>query len=867
MGSGLMHMSFDHIEENRDISPLGANFMPRPRVDRIFDKATRSNLVYVIAGAGCGKTQAVHHYIKQQTDAVVRWMHLSESDNIGSRYWESLTHNISLDNPELAAKLRELGFPDTGARFKQFAGIVRAYEHKSRKTFFVQDDFHSIHSEQVLAFAERCAHLHIPGVCEIFISRKAPEINDISLFSKGKISVIDEDDLRFRDDEISDLLKQSKISFSAGDLPRISESTKGWALAVKLLSLVLTRTQQRLDCALTTMKQNVFKLFETETFGDFPDSVKKSLVQLSLVSSLPQAPLNEIFGDFSFAQYAPKLTSFVWLDSFIGEYRIHPLFLEFLEAKQDMLTSEEHLDIYDRAARWCSENDRYMDAISYFAKARQFGRLLELMLTYPFKLPPDTCGYILDILEGITPDNGGDDPNVVLLKALFIPRLHVGMGRFEDAAEYPRKAIQEMAGQDEPTAHYLRYIAYNNLAYIDTYTCTATHKYDFLQHLRSAVEGFLHTVVTPADIKGPFGVAEVRSFACLVGEGATVGEFDQFLESSIGAASYLEQCHHAMYWGYDDLVACEIAYFKNQLDIAGRHAHNAIMKAREMKQHSIEAMAQHYLLRIAMHEGDYPLTSEMLKQLRDHLDNPDFWNRQLLYDLFVGSFYIHIGLPGMAPSWLAIDEKDADSEIHIPTRELFVGVRYHIAAKKYKQALAILCNSYPREPQERFYFGELTFLLLFAVTRFMTGDVDGAVADFTKAYEASFGGLFEMPFIELSKSFHVLASAARERGSGGIPEKWLAATERKASIYAKKAAVISNSFKRAQKLKDNVVLSEREREVLQDLYHGLSREEIAENRHLSINTVKTVLRSVFIKLGAYNNVDAIRIAIEKRLID
>jgi len=54
---------------------------------------------------------------------------------------------------------------------------------------------------------------------------------------------------------------------------------------------------------------------------------------------------------------------------------------------------------------------------------------------------------------------------------------------------------------------------------------------------------------------------------------------------------------------------------------------------------------------------------------------------------------------------------------------------------------------------------------------------------------------------------------------------------------------------------------------LSDLYHGLSREEIAATRHISINTVKTVLQSVYIKLGANNNVDAIRIAIEKKLVE
>ena len=855
------------ILKARDASLLTSNFMPRLRIDKLFEKATACDVVYVVAGAGCGKTQAVHHYIMQQPDAVVRWLQLTESDNIGSRYWENLTHGISYDNPELAAKMRELGFPETLARFKQFSEIVSEMEHDTQKTYVVLDDFHFIKSKQMLTFVQRCGQLRLPGACEIIISRNEPDINTVALFSRGKASMISEEDLRFNDDEIAEFLKQSGITFSTDDIIRVSEATKGWALAIKLLSLVLMRTDQNLDRALETMKQNVFKLFETEAFDDFPESVQKKLVQLSLISNLPQTTLSDIISDSFFVQYAPMLKSFVWYDSLIGEYRIHPLFLEFLQTKQFVLSEEERLDTYNQAARWCLENKCYLDAISYFAKSHQYDSLLEMMLSYPVKLPPDTCGFILGISEGLVPDaRDENNDSILLVKALFEPRMYLGLGRYREAEERALEAIREHEHTGTPISFYLLYIAYINLAYLDMYTCTATHEYKAPLYLEKATLCLNRATVPPTESEGPFGVADVRSFACLVGEGAEYAEFDLFLESSKQSTMYIAQNPHDMYWGYDDLVACELAFFRNKLDDASRHAGNAILKARGKKQHSIEAMAQHYLLRVAIHEGDYPMTNEMLKQLRSHLDNPGFWNRQLLHDLFVGSFYIHIGLPDMAPQWLAIDDKDTDTEVHIPTRELIVGVRYYIARKKYQQALAVLINSFPREPHERFHFGELIISLLLAVVQQKTGETDGAVSNFQKAYEMSFNGEFEMPFIEMGKAFSPLAAAVRERGDNKIPVEWLASIERKASVYVKKTAIVANAFKRAQKLIEPVSLSEREQEVLRDLYHGLSREEIAENRYLSINTVKSVLRSVFNKLDANNNVDAIRIALEKDLL-
>ncbi|MCL2775095.1 MAG: LuxR C-terminal-related transcriptional regulator [Oscillospiraceae bacterium] len=844
------------------------NYVPRHRIDRLFDRLIRRKLVYVIAGAGYGKTQAVYHYIKQQTDVVVRWLQLTENDNIGFHYWESITYNISLDNPELAAKLREFGFPETLARFKQFAEILKSTRRHSNKTFIILDDFHVIYSKQALIFAERCAYLEIPGICMIIISRQEPEINAVSLFSRGKAGIVTEDELRFTEKEIADFLKQRGIPFAAKNLPQFIGATKGWVLAINLLSLVLKKIPNNLNHALETMKQNIFKLLETEAFNDFPESVQKNLVKLSLVSSVPLTPLHEIFGDASFIQRTPQLTSFMWFDSFIGDYRIHPLYLEFLQSKQHVFSYEEKQDTYRWAAQWCSENNFYMNAIKYYAKSRQFERMLEVFLSYPFKMPYDACEYFLNILEKLDPDNKEkNNRSVLLLKNYFIPIFLIGMGRFEDAREFSLNVIRKWEISDTPFSLYLLYITYSTLAYIDTYICTITHKYDSPMYTKKAAEYFKLSSSSPVKITGAYTVADVRSFACVVGEGAERSEFDKFLDAARETAVNIAETYHNMYCGYEDLVACEFAFIKNQLDTARSYAHGAILKAREKKQYSIEAMTEQYLFRIAIYEGDYSLTKEILKQLREHLDNPDFWSRQLLYDLFTGLFYVQTGLPEMVPSWLVMDEKETTSEVRIPIRELIVSVKYYIASQKYTQALAVLCNSYPREPHERFLFGELTLSLLTAVAQFKTGDITEAMKSFQKAYQLSFQGEFEMPFIELGKNIHLLTVAASNQPGCVIPEEWLKTIERKASIYSKKTAFIRNSFKKDKNMKDNIQLSEREQEVLNDLYHGLSREEIAANRYLSINTVKKILQSIYIKLDANNNVDAIRIAIEKKLVE
>jgi len=849
-------------------NPMTHHIMPRHRLDKMLEEATQCKLVYVIAGAGSGKTQAVRQYIESQKDAVVRWIQLTESDNIGSRYWESLTHIVSIDNPDLSAKLRELGFPETLARFKQFAEITRTTEHRSHKTFLVLDDFHLMHSREALAFAERCAHLQIPGACVIIISRKKPSINIVPLLSKRNVSIITEDELLFTAEEVAEFFCLNKISLSAHEISQLMATTKGWSLAINMFSLMLKRTHNNFKHALDTVRQNIFKLFEIEAWVDLPENIQTVMVKMSLLSDLPILPLHEISTDTKFLQDTPELASFIWLDNYTNDFKIHPLYLEFLQSKQHILSHDEKQETYRKASIWCSENGFNMGAMCYYAKSRQFEHMINTFYTFPFRLPRDASEYYLNILNELDPEeNDKENSRILFLKHYFTPLLLAGMGNHEQAHEHALKVIRKWEQMDTPLSIILLYTTYISLAYIDMFNCTVTHKYNAPEYLKKSIEFYNRLFVLPqTELSNAFLSADIRSFACLVGVGAELTEFDKFLEATNQVESLIAETQHGVYTGYADLVACEYAFFRNQPDLARSHAHNAVLKARERRQYSLVALAQNYLLRIAMLEGNAPLVKVTLKQLSAHLSNQDFWNRQLYFDLYTGAFYAKIGLPDMVARWFVMDEKETASEIQIPSRELYVSGLYYISSKKYKQALTVLCNSYPRDPHERFIFGELRLLLLTAVARIKTGDIEGAMADFESAYQMSYGGIFEMFFIELGKELHSLVSTALSRTDCSISKEWLKTIDGKASIYAKKIAVVAGGIKREMNISDSISLSAREREVLSDLFHGLSREEIALNRYLSINTVKKTLQSIYIKLDAQNNVDAIRIALEKKLV-
>ncbi|GHV87538.1 hypothetical protein AGMMS50255_8340 [Spirochaetia bacterium] len=102
----------------------------------------------------------------------------------------------------------------------------------------------------------------------------------------------------------------------------------------------------------------------------------------------------------------------------------------------------------------------------------------------------------------------------------------------------------------------------------------------------------------------------------------------------------------------------------------------------------------------------------------------------------------------------------------------------------------------------------------------------------------------------------------------GLPVSWLEECRRNAAAYAKKLYAAAELFggpaaentgsKRTAAIP--AALSRRERAVLSHLSQGFTREEIAAAQGLSINTIKSTIRSIYNKLGALNQADAIRVA-------
>ncbi len=88
------------------------------------------------------------------------------------------------------------------------------------------------------------------------------------------------------------------------------------------------------------------------------------------------------------------------------------------------------------------------------------------------------------------------------------------------------------------------------------------------------------------------------------------------------------------------------------------------------------------------------------------------------------------------------------------------------------------------------------------------------------------------------------------------------------NYFSKEIIRIHNNslFSRRKKKQNKVVLSPRELDVLKHIFQEMSTQEIAEELHISINTVDTHRKNLMRKIGAKNMVGLVKYAIQQGLI-
>jgi LuxR family maltose regulon positive regulatory protein len=836
-------------------------FLERPRVDRLLEKALESRVVTVVAGEGCGKTYAVHSFLKKDSRGII-WVQLSERDNLGLHFWENYTEAVRRFNRNAGKFLADLGFPETRPQFDRFLTFLKEKIISPKEYALVFDDIHLIKSTPVLHFMEQATTVPITRNNIVLISRIEPEINTIAFLAKGFLSQITAEDLRFTGEEIDEYFRLCNIPLEAGELERIYQDTEGWALAVGLsLQAVMARRTGGESRPGYQVMDPVRKMVETIFLG-MDRGLQKFLIKLSLIEHWTRSLLETLDPEGENISAMEQYSALIRYDRYLHGYRIHHLFLEFLREKQGDLSRREIKEVCEKGAQWCVENSLFTDAAVDYERAGDYEGLVRLINSLP-RIPPNAVSsFFLELLERLCAENreGADEgENNALLFLRFIdhPRFLMCLGRFEESAGESREAIRWFESlSPSPLRSRILSAAYNNLGTLLLLTCRYTRNYNCLAYFE---RGYHYYLENPEPLRGQVGQSNLSSYIIQMGYPAGPGEIERALNIVTPAIAMASKALDGYLYGSDALAWAELAFYQGDLGKAEQFFRQAVYQGREKKQYEVENRGLFYLMRICIHTGNPAGIRDLRRQLEAQLGIPEYLNRYTIYDIGMGRFYSQIGETGKIASWIKDDSQEGELNFLFHNFDLMVRANCFFTEKQYSRVLEVLNKGGGREYIESFLLGKLEIAALEAAVRFRLGE-EGAFAALEEAYQIAAPNILDMPFIELGEDMRDFAGAALARGDIGIPRSWLETIQTNASAYVKKLSVAVRFLHEEEGRPETVFLTSQERVVLAGLSRGFTRQEIAQKGGLSVGTIKPLIKRVYDKLGAINRADAIRIA-------
>ncbi len=842
-------MSDNIFETNR------TDYLIRPRVSALLKEATRHPLTIVCAGAGYGKTCAVCEFTRK-LEVPVLWMSFSGNDNAGSRFWAKYIRYAAGWDKLFAERCGTLGFPDTEDKLNQFIALRKRHE-PNRKYLFVLDDIHLIQNPAILLFWERVLHTSMKNTSIIFICRELFNINLTDLQVRSLAPTIDENDLNFTESELVSYLSQQGLLVSKQNLLDILADTNGWAFAVNLVARSLKRSPGYAGYAQAAMRQNIFMLMETEAFKTASARMQRFLVRLSLIDHLSADLISTLAGgdDALIAEFK-RQTAYIRFDGIINAYLIHHLFLDFLCTKQSILTKEEIADTYKVAANWCCKNGFEIDALNYWEKTGDYAAIVSLLAALPVQMPVDVALCAANIFER-APSEAADD---IYAFAVMHVRVIIRMGRWEESLALMRQYEERFLRlpDDDVFRNRTLGLIYYSWGNVRALMSTMDGCYDFVTFYAK-----MEACLTKAPIKpDQYANMPIGMWASLVGTPHKDALWE-YIDIAGRSTRHIAHCWGTGTTGIDELCEGELLFYQGNTKDAKPILIGLLQRAPEDGSPEVKQKALFYLLRMALLHGNSAEAEQVIGEMEAMLENESCVHRFLNHDAARGWYFCTLRQPGAVPAWLQERFAPYGHAYFIENMGNQIKARYHYLTRNYPPLLAY-ANKVGR--RESVLYGKVEILVLEACARLQMKDKAAAVDALREAYAAAAPNGIWTPFIELGKDMRTLAAAALRDSGCAIPSEWLETIKRKSASFAKYQSMMISDYQKARSDDHGIVLSIREREILTDLYYGLSRAEIAIKHDVSANTVNSAINNLFSKLGASSVVDVVRIAVTAKLV-
>ncbi|MGO9082859.1 MAG: BTAD domain-containing putative transcriptional regulator [Streptosporangiaceae bacterium] len=369
----------------------------RPRLSERLDRGAASKLMLVSAPAGFGKTTLLSEWLAAGPAApaderLAAWLSLDRDDNHPASFWAyviAALRTVAAGIGESALAL--LQAPQPPPVDAVLTALLNDLAAIAGDVVLVLDDYHVIDAREV---QEGMAFLldHLPPQLHVVIASRAdPALPLARLRVRGELHEIRAAELRFTPDEAAAYLNGLMgLQLTARDVAALEGRTEGWIAALQLAALSM---QGRDDVAgfiagFAGDDRYVVDYLAEEVLARQPDRVQAFLLQTSILGRLSGPLCDAVTGQGGGKAALEALDRgnlfLVPLDDRRQWYRYHHLFADVLQARLLDEQPDQVPDLHRRASAWFQRSGEQSAAISHALAGEDFQRaadLVELALT------------------------------------------------------------------------------------------------------------------------------------------------------------------------------------------------------------------------------------------------------------------------------------------------------------------------------------------------------------------------------------------------------------------------------------------------------------------------------------------------------
>jgi LuxR family maltose regulon positive regulatory protein len=340
----------------------------RPRIE---ERIAAGPLTVVTGPPGAGKTTAVASWLAVAEDPVA-WVTLDRYDSRPEVFWSTVVAALRCAGVEFR---RALPAPGRTGRADHAFLLRLAVELATQDppVTLVLDDLHRI-TERGLDDDLRYLITNTrPGLRVVICSRVDPTLSLHQYRLAGELTEIRADELAFSVHEARLLLNQHGVALPDEPLERLTELNEGWAAGLRMAALLLQEEPdpEQFVKNFAAKDSAIADYLIEEVLKNQPARYRELLLKTSILDQVSASMAVEMTGD---KRAGDALEALAHANAFVepignGWYRFHSLFAEVLRLKLRFEHPRQVADLHRRAARWYQSHQCLPDAVRQAAAA------------------------------------------------------------------------------------------------------------------------------------------------------------------------------------------------------------------------------------------------------------------------------------------------------------------------------------------------------------------------------------------------------------------------------------------------------------------------------------------------------------------